>query len=735
MIASVVGWVMRRSPLELAALAAGLLVFGYAGWDGALWDARWQLVLHLLAIGAIGGLAVLWLRGGALPRTPLDLPILALVCAFAIATLSAMNLGMSLRAMATVTASAAMLPIALVAIRHRPAWVGAVASVPVLLLSIPTLGFLIARRIEWVAVGAPGLPPLRLPAEGTPFGSVAVPPFVIWPAWAAAGLIESPRWRGRIQGGLVTVGIPLTILSGSRSAWLAIAATLLVVAVPWAWRRRARLKIRRPDPRSASIAVVGAAAAAGVALLVVPRLTAVTSLVYRTELWADTLRAWSTDPLLGIGPGFMPYARMAAAPDFSFPVRQPHSHNLPLGVLGDAGLLGLAAAAAVVVSIAWHAGPWRARSTTGRRAGYVLIGLGFGGLFEDLTFVPGFVLLAITVLAIALADADAVRWVRPPEGARRVAVAAAASGAAVALLAGMIVADAGAITYRAGIDAAVRGDWDAAASRLDDSVAIDPWHPAGPKALAVAADHAGRTERAREAAATAVERNPGDAASWTNLALLCAGLADEGCERAALERSVATAPFLDPDLLNAALLFEALGSPTEADDAYRRSLLSQRLTAFVVDWPRPISVGHEPQPNAQAALAQLIGQWAVGDPVDPTAIRDPAVRALAHAVRGERPEAEAWLGRAIDASPEAIATWDVAVVLRTHWGLGIERELAIASAVRGRSFPSPNGGPATPTVTYDIGSFRATPADGFVRGAQRLGTSPPYPWLLLRMLP
>ncbi len=60
-------------------------------------------------------------------------------------------------------------------------------------------------------------------SEGTPFGSVAVPPFVIWPAWALAGLIEDSAWRRAIRIGLVAVGIPLTILSGSRSAWLAIA--------------------------------------------------------------------------------------------------------------------------------------------------------------------------------------------------------------------------------------------------------------------------------------------------------------------------------------------------------------------------------------------------------------------------------------------------------------------------------------------------------------------------------
>src|SRR3989337_2253018 len=86
-----------------------------------------------------------------------------------------------------------MLPVAIVAVRARPAWVAVVIGIPVLALSIPTLVVLLARRVEWIAVGAPGLPPLRLPAEGTPFGSVAVPPFVLIPAWALAGLSSRPR--------------------------------------------------------------------------------------------------------------------------------------------------------------------------------------------------------------------------------------------------------------------------------------------------------------------------------------------------------------------------------------------------------------------------------------------------------------------------------------------------------------------------------------------------------------
>jgi O-antigen ligase/tetratricopeptide (TPR) repeat protein len=734
-------WARARTAPEWAGIAAGVAVFGYVGWDAALWDPRLQLLLHLVAIGAIVGLGVLAVRGTPLPRTPLDVPILGLLAAVALATASAMNHGMSLRAMASITAFALALPIALLALRHRPSWVGAITSVPVLLLAIPSLVVLLSRRVDWVLAGAPGLPPLRLPGEGTPFGSVAVPPFVIWPAWALAGLIEPPAWRRAVRIGLVAVGIPLTILSGSRSAWLAIGMAAVVGGIPWAWAQRHRLRPRAASVGRTVLLVAGSlVAVAIVAALVVPRLTAVTSLLYRVALWRDTLAAWQTDPLLGIGPGFMPYARQAAAADFTFPVRQPHSHNLPLGVLGDAGIVGLAAAIILVAVTAWVAGPWRSRSTIGRTAGIVLIGIAVGGLFEDLTFLPNFNLLVITLLAVALTEARAVRWspLPSPRAIRGRLAAAGAGVVAVVLLAAMVTADAGAIAYRLGLDAAAGQRWSVATDRLERSAAIDPWHPATPKALAITAAADGRLTTARRAAEAAVARNPGDGPSWTNLALLCGRLEDPACREAALERAVAMAPLGTPDLANAAIGYEALGRQSEADGAYRRSLLATRATALALDWPRRVAVGDTELAEDLGALTEmnrLLARRVNGEPVDPDAIADPGTRALAHALAGDRPAAEAALEMAISAHPDQLVTWQVAIILRSHWGEPFDDLVRIVEAVRGSPFAGPDQVVRTPSLTYDIASFRGIPLDGLLPDAERLRTTPPFPWILESLLP
>ena len=729
-----------RGLADWIGLAAGVAVFVNLGWDGPLWDARSQLILHLVAIGAVLGLGLMALRGHEMPRTPLDLPLLGLLAAFAIATWSALNVGMSLRAMAAIVAFAAMLPVALVAVRRRPAWVGLVTSVPVLVLSIPTLVEFLARRVEWMAVGAPGLPPLRLPAEGTPFGSVAVPPFVLIPAWMLAGLIEPPWLRRAVRSGLAVVGIPLIILSGSRSAWLAIAAGFAVGVLPWAWGQRNRLRRpRRLSARGMLLGVGGVALAALALALVMPRLTAVTSLIYRGALWRDTLVAWSSDPLLGIGPGFMPYARQAAAADFSFPVRQPHSHNLPLGVLGDAGIVGLAAGLIVVGAAVLVAGPWRSRTPLGRMAAVVLIGLGVGGLFEDLTFLPGFNLLAITLVAVALLEAGAVTWapMRLPAGIRRSALLAGTGIIATVLIGAMVVADAGAIAYRAGIRAAESTDWAESATWLARAAEIDRWHPAGPRALAVAADAAGQPALALGAAEQATLLNPGDATAWTNLALLCEADGDDDCARHAAERATATARYLAPELLNAAVVFERLGQPDAADEAYRRSLLTQPATSFVVDWPRGIDIGDGriadvTDPSWQLNL--LLARHSTGEPIIPEAYADPAIRALAYAANGDRDEAERWLERGLAQHPDDIRTPDIAVILRDAWGEPIEQSIRIAEVVRGRPFPDrdPRAGPRS---IRDVGSLRTYPGDGFVTAAVRMTTRPAFPWTLQLILP
>ncbi|MDQ2941533.1 MAG: O-antigen ligase family protein [Chloroflexota bacterium] len=721
----------RIGVAELLALAFGLAIFGYVGWDGALWDPRYQFGLHLAAIAAIAGLLALGIAGRELPRTRFDLPILLLLIAFGIATLTGENRGLAVRALAAILATAAMLPVALVAVRQRPTLTATVVAIPILALSAGDLAGMLTRRLDWYLAGGPGLlPPVRLPIEGSLFGSVAVPPFVILAALALTLLIDWPTLRRWIQIGLLAVGIPLTLLSGSRSAWLAIAAAAFVLLAPGLRR------LRPPERWTIRHVAIGLLAAAGIAVgavFLAPRLTAISSLVYRGYLWRDTVAAWSANPLFGIGPGTMPFARQAAAPDLTFPVRQPHSHDLALGVLGDAGLLGLVLGAVLLVSFALLAGPWRSRSNVGRVAFATLAGFAVAGLFEDLTFLPSFNLLVVLLAAVALADAGAVSWHRPRF---TVPFAVAGTVAAAALLLAMFAGDAAALAYRAGTDAANSQDWRSATEWLVRSAQLDPWHPATPKALAVAADSAGRPELARSAAQRAVELNAGDAPSWANLAILCQRAGDTRCAGAASDRAVATATLGGRELINAALVYDRIGRPDNADRAYRLSLLTNRYTAIAITWPRPVSVGDErvaEQDVTESELNVLIARRANGEAIDPLEYREPPVHTLALAMAGDRKAAKAALASLIDQQPASVAAWDVAALLLRHWGEDATRALAVAEVLH--TGPLSTARPRPPGLIFDIATFRAYPRDGLVASAERLLPDQPWPWMLDRLLP
>ncbi|HKO32365.1 MAG TPA: hypothetical protein VJY85_01340, partial [Candidatus Limnocylindria bacterium] len=176
-------------------MGIGLAVLFYIGWDGALWDPRYQLGLHLAAVAVVGGLLWIGLSGGDLPRTPLEIPILALLLAFGIASLTAWNPGLSAGALAAIVGFAVMLPAALLALRHRPDWTALVVTVPILALSLHAVAVLAWRRVEWLMAGGAGLPPVRLDHEGTIFGALAVPAFAVMGALPVALLIPQRRLR------------------------------------------------------------------------------------------------------------------------------------------------------------------------------------------------------------------------------------------------------------------------------------------------------------------------------------------------------------------------------------------------------------------------------------------------------------------------------------------------------------------------------------------------------------
>jgi O-antigen ligase len=723
---------VRLTPLELLAVVAGLAVFGDVGWDGPLWDGRLQLILHAIGAAALLAGVVALLRGARFPHSRLEMPILVFLVALGLAAILGQNLGLAARALAATIAFACLLPLAILAVTRRPILTAVVVIGPTLVLAASILWQLVARRIGWFSLGVGGLPPIRVVGESTVFGSVAVPPFILLGLLPLCLLVR-PRWlRLILLGTTAVLLIPLAALSGSRSAWLALGVAAVVYVGPNLRRLR---RIRLPRPRRGGLI----AGSAGVLVLIIaiafvaPRFTAITSLVYRERLWADTLTVWSASPVTGIGPGTMPYARQAAAAPGVGPILQPHSHDLAIGVLGDAGLLGLAAALSIVVVFFWFAAPHRSRTARGRAAASVLAGFLVAGFVEDLTFLPSFDLIVLMLAAIALIDAGAVTWTRLHLPRQAPLLAAIGAGA---LLIPVLVGDLASVTYRLGTEDVWAGRWSSAESWYQSATAIDPWQPSGPKALVVAADMVGDRQTAIAAARAATRLNPADAPSWTNLAVLCAAAGDRACALTASQAAARWSPVTHRELINAALIEDREGDATAADDLYRRSLLDFPYTALSVPWPRrtpivPSAVAPPATPTGQ--LAVVLALAAEGEPVIPPAGSDPSIVAVAAALRNDRTAATVALQEAENSEPFEALTWEVAAVLQRHWGEDPAHAIAVATFLRGSPLALIAVDP--PTVTYEIASLHIVPRDELVRGAERLMPTPPWPWALERLLP
>ena len=595
--------------------------------------------------------------------------------------------------------------------------------------SVPTLAVMLGRRVEWVLVGAPGLPPIRLPGEGTPFGSVAVPPFVIWPAWALAGLIESPRWRRVVRTGLVVVGVPLTVLSGSRSAWLAMGVTIVAAGVPWAWAPAAPADaVRRPpNARSIGLGLVALAGIAAAIVLVAPRVTAVDLAHLSRQSVARHAGRLEHRPAARHRPGL--HAIRASG--------------------GRAGLHVPGAPAALPQPAAGRARRRRTRRPCGctcarRRHRLVRRPVAGPNAHRPDRRIPAAGTprrgpvrgphLRARPSTCWRSSSSPSPWPMPassswrPLRRRLVLAARRRRSARPARRHGR--ADAGAIAYRSGSDAAAERRLGRLPPRCSsDPSQIDPWHPAGPEgarrrggARAASVTSPGTRPRRRSSTTPAMRRR---GSTWLSL---CAEQGDAACQRGRhracrgdrrLPRGRAPERRTQPRVArHAGGCGRCLSDARSSASGSRPSRATGRATSPSATRRSTDDFG------AQFEFNRLLAWWAMTEPIEAASIADPATRALAHAMRDERADAEAWLERAIDAAPDGITTWDVAIVVRDHWGLPVgdehrdrrgrarppvPRSQCTCPHSRARSTTSHRSGPTHPTGSSAGRSASARP--------------------------
>jgi len=149
-----------------------------------------------------------------------------------------------------------------------------------------------------------------------------------------AVIVETSRPRSRFWVGHVAAALVVVALAGSRTAWVALAAVVLIAALAYARRRS-----------------VGVTVCAACGLVLIPLYLAISThgatvanLDNRTSIWDQTLSIWRTAPIFGVGPGLY---RGTGSGTGSIVVDQ--AHNQALQSLAEGGIVGVALFALVVL--------------------------------------------------------------------------------------------------------------------------------------------------------------------------------------------------------------------------------------------------------------------------------------------------------------------------------------------------------------------------------------------------
>jgi O-antigen ligase len=417
--------------------------------------------------------------------------------------------------------------------------------------------------VEWIRLMG-GVPPfdLTLPAELYRHYYVVA---MLLVALAPASVFMLGHRYMRYPAALtIFLSAVLTVLSGSRIVWLALAVGVVT-----------GIALLRPSRRAAMAACVAIAAgsvivvSSGVGDSAFQRLIAGGTVGYRLDIWREAIEIWLQYPVFGTGPGTMPIALTTTDLTSVYEFTNRHADNALLQLAAEGGLAALTGA--VLIGLTLFVG--RHMGLVGARAALV-----------------GIVMLAVLSLANNPTDSANLAAIgvvygamlapfRPPDrrpsagGPRRSAVTALTAAAAVLIAVANVAVGSASIAQAMARDAVAGGDRSRAIDLMEFAVAADPsmalYHrehgvllmdedlgaarlelertlqlnaadAAAARALALANAADGDAEGAVASAKRATDLRPLSPESWMTLAMVSAG--DESSR--ALARALRLAPWL-----------------------------------------------------------------------------------------------------------------------------------------------------------------------------------------------
>ena len=449
--------------------------------------------------------------------------------------------------------------------------------------------------LEWIGVPGAGLPPLELLLPTAQYGHhyrVAFLIGMLLPAVATLGA-GTRFWPVGVFG--LCAGTAVIAMSGSRTAWLAGAVSIVIAVLG---TRRARPLNARWVLPAAAIVIFGGAALA-IATPLVDRLLTTSTLELRVAVWEAALGEWLQTPVAGSGPGSFHTQLMLSGYYNAYEPYIPHAHNALVQTIVETGILGVAALAL---------------ATSALVVGFVRAGAVHWAPAAGIAFFAAVSLgetpVAYTYLVLPLIVWAALATPRTGEArtSHNPAFRAAAVGLTVFIAAGVILFFVGAATYdRARVAATVNDDEQALealelATRLDPSSALY-WRDLGVRLLA-----GSRYAEARAALTRAAQLNPGDQAVQHARAVLGVRSEDIATATDAAENVVRVASMHVNNHLTQAYVSFEFGDPATGRDALVAAVRLQPWLLAAPEWQTVF-----PEVGKQELLSAAERSWA-GDP-------------------------------------------------------------------------------------------------------------------------
>ena len=564
------------------------LVLVGGGWSGLYESTLRAASVALAAVALITWIVLAWRNPAWCPRSVLLPAIVVALGSLAASTVFSRHPRQSMEYLGYAILLAALYLLLVSLLRER-FFRTRIEALSVMLVVVVGGAYAIVNVAHWISwwnvIGRLAVPPLRPESESLVYGNPsAVLTLVLLLACSAIAVVGTASGRRRLIVGVVlALAAFATLVSGSRSGWLAIGfavlATAALLATDGDRRRRAQERLAgwASDARgrvALAVAGIGGIGALVVLAPVIIRRLTDSGADLRINYVLAAGRMFGEAPLVGTGPGTWVIQRIAytESPEADYYI--PHAHNLYAQTAAELGIVGLLAGLVLVAGLAMLVrDAFRDDDPVRRRWGWVTaFALLYFAAHQVLDFYANMTaILFAAALPVAWLDATATRPITTLGRALPQRLNRAASFAGVSLLVlagtGMLITESAAMTEEAAVTHANAGDWTAADADARLAVAADPaWSPYR-LTMGLAAANVGDHERAAEAFRRVAEVDDLPEA-WLNLAAEEALLGHGDAAREALEE--ATRLGLQRPALAMAIgeLAERLGDLNLADDTF-----------------------------------------------------------------------------------------------------------------------------------------------------------------------